>query len=109
MIHSQNHIYQAILAGSAVIIIDGLQTALVVSIAGGVKRTVEEPTSQGLIRGPKEGFTEDISTNLTLVRRKLRTPDLKFERHLYREIFTNQSHFNLYRRNCESGSGSGDY
>ncbi|MNO17306.1 Spore germination protein B1 [compost metagenome] len=82
MIHSQNQIYQALLEGSAVIVIDGLQSAVAVSIGGGVRRAVEEPTTQGVIRGPKEGFTEDISTNLTLIRRKLRTPDLKFESHL---------------------------
>lgn len=82
MIDSQNQIYQAVLTGSAVIIIDGLQSALAVSIAGGVRRAVEEPTSQGVIRGPKEGFTEDISINISLIRRKLRTPDLKFDSHI---------------------------
>ncbi|MEC0170919.1 spore germination protein [Paenibacillus graminis] len=82
MIDSQNQIYQAVLKGSAVILIDGLQSALTVSIAGGVRRAVEEPTSQGVVRGPKEGFTEDISTNITLIRRKLRTPDLKFDSHI---------------------------
>nr|WP_245236135.1 spore germination protein [Paenibacillus sonchi] len=82
MIDSQNQIYQAVLAGKAVIVIDGLQSALTVSIAGGVRRAVEEPTSQGVVRGPKEGFTEDVATNLTLIRRKLRTPDLKFDSHI---------------------------
>ncbi|MGN7761116.1 spore germination protein [Paenibacillus sp. 22594] len=82
MIDSLNQIYQAVLTGNAVIVLDGLQSALAVSIAGGVRRAVEEPTSQGVVRGPKEGFTEDISTNITLIRRKLRTPDLKFDSHI---------------------------
>ncbi|OKP77503.1 spore gernimation protein KA [Paenibacillus sp. P3E] len=82
IIDSLNQIYQAVLTGNAVIVIDGLQSALAVSIAGGVRRAVEEPTSQGVVRGPKEGFTEDISTNITLIRRKLRTPDLKFDSHI---------------------------
>ncbi|MGP0578931.1 spore germination protein [Paenibacillus peoriae] len=82
MIHSQNEIYQAILSGNAVIVTDGNTYALAVSIAGGVRRAVEEPSSQTVVRGPKEGFTEDISTNITLIRRKIRTPDLKFESHI---------------------------
>ncbi|WP_311518679.1 hypothetical protein [Paenibacillus albidus] len=43
MIHSQNQIYQAILSGSAVIVLDGIQSALAVSITGGTRRLVEEP------------------------------------------------------------------
>ncbi|WP_246772723.1 spore germination protein, partial [Paenibacillus polymyxa] len=74
IINSQNQIYQAIFSGSAVIVIDGNPCALTISIAGGVRRSVEEPSSQTVIRGPKEGFTADISTNITLIRRKLRTP-----------------------------------
>jgi spore germination protein KA len=36
-----------------------------------------------VLRGPKEGFNESIMTNLSLIRRKLKTPDLKFK---FREI-----------------------
>jgi spore germination protein KA len=78
-IHTKAQMIEAILAGSALIVIDGVQHTLAVSINGGIRRGVEEPSSQTVIRGPKEGFTEDISANITLLRRKLRTPDLKLE------------------------------
>ncbi|GGG04024.1 hypothetical protein GCM10010912_55990 [Paenibacillus albidus] len=68
------------------IVLDGIQSALAVSITGGTRRSVEEPSSQTVIRGPKEGFTEDISINITLIRRKLRTPDLKFESHIIGKV-----------------------
>ncbi|PYI54073.1 spore germination protein [Paenibacillus flagellatus] len=67
------------LDGCAVVLFDGSPVAAAVSIPGGARRAVEEPSSQTVIRGPKEGFTEDLSTNLALVRRKLRTPDLRVE------------------------------
>ncbi|MBW4841566.1 MAG: spore germination protein [Paenibacillaceae bacterium] len=67
------------LSGAAVVLVDGVEGARVVSISGGSRRSVEEPSSQTVIRGPKEGFTEDISTNLSLLRKRLRTPDLRFE------------------------------
>ncbi|WP_379136215.1 spore germination protein [Paenibacillus sp. sgz500958] len=82
VIYSEGQLIQAILAGNAVIVLEGTPSALAVGIAGGQRRGVEEPTSQTVIRGPKEGFNEEISTNLTLLRRKLRTPELKFESHI---------------------------
>ncbi|MRN54633.1 spore germination protein [Paenibacillus monticola] len=78
IIHAENQMIAAILAGNVVILVDGVQVALAASIQGGIRRAVEEPTTQTVIRGPKEGFTEELSTNITLLRRKLRTPDLKF-------------------------------
>ncbi|MGG6312708.1 spore germination protein [Paenibacillus macerans] len=76
---SQGEMIAGILAGAAAVLIDGVQGALIASIPGGSRRSVEEPSSQTVIRGPKEGFTEELSTNMALLRRKLRTPDLRFE------------------------------
>lgn len=67
----------AVLEGKAVILVDGMKEAFSTSIESLDKRSVEEPSSQTVIRGPKDGFTEDISTNLSLIRRRLRTPDLR--------------------------------
>ncbi|MFS0869202.1 spore germination protein [Paenibacillus xylanilyticus] len=78
---SPQRVYQAILTGHVIIVVDGVQEVLAVSISGGERRSVEEPTSQTVVRGPKEGFTEEMTTNITLIRRKIRTPDLKFQMH----------------------------
>ena len=40
-------------------------------------RSIAEPESERVIHGPREGFNESILVNLTMLRRKLRTPDLK--------------------------------
>ncbi|MFG1732730.1 spore germination protein [Paenibacillus sp. 843] len=74
-----NALIPAVLEGKAVILIDGSQVAYSASIAGLEKRSIVEPSSQTVIRGPKDGFTEDISTNLSLIRRRLRTPDLRVQ------------------------------
>ncbi|MCL6658483.1 spore germination protein [Paenibacillus amylolyticus] len=74
-------VHKAILTGNVVILMDGIQNVLAVPISGGARRSVEEPTSQTVVRGPKEGFTEELTTNITLVRRKIRSPDLKFQMH----------------------------
>ncbi|MCG7382053.1 spore germination protein [Paenibacillus sp. ACRRY] len=78
---SPDLIYRAILTGHVVVLVDGENYAIAVPVSGGERRSVQEPTSQTVVRGPKEGFTEEINTNMTLIRRKIRTPDLKFLMH----------------------------
>ncbi|MFZ5649784.1 MAG: spore germination protein [Bacillota bacterium] len=68
-----------ILYGDVALLIDGLDTFLLVEIKGWDTRGISEPMSEVLVRGSREGFTEDISTNITLVRRRLRSPDIVFE------------------------------
>lgn len=69
----------SILSGDTVILIDGYQQGYSVSTAGWEDRGVEEPTSQTVVRGPKEGFTENFRTNTALVRRKIKDPKLWLE------------------------------
>ena len=43
-------------------------------------RGIDEPDSDVTVRGPKAGFVEDAETNMALIRKYIRTPDLKFVR-----------------------------
>ncbi|MBO9129021.1 spore germination protein [Bacillus sp. 165] len=45
------------------------------------KRTPEESAIETSIRGAKDGFVEDITTNISLVRRRLHTPSLCVEKY----------------------------
>ncbi|MFM9278918.1 spore germination protein [Paenibacillus jiagnxiensis] len=78
-IYGKEELLHAILAGQTAIIIDGVHCAFTAPIQGGARRSVEEPSSQTVVRGPKEGFTEDIGTNIALLRRKIRSADLRLE------------------------------
>lgn len=44
------------------------------------KRQPEESAIETSIRGPKDGFVEDIKTNISLIRRRLNTPSLCLEK-----------------------------
>ena len=46
---------------------------------GGERRSIQEPASQVVIRGPHEGFTESNGTNIAMVRRIIKSPDLWVE------------------------------
>lgn len=69
----------AVLSGDVVLFLDGENTALIISIRGWETRGVTEPVTETVVRGPREGFVETIRTNTALIRRKIRTPNLKFE------------------------------
>ncbi|CAG7646890.1 spore germination protein [Paenibacillus allorhizosphaerae] len=70
---------RAILSGSTVILPDGWALGLAANTQGGEHRSVEEPSSQSVVRGPREGFTEQINTNTALIRRKIKDPNLWLE------------------------------
>ena len=40
-------------------------------------RSIAEPPTSMVMRGPREGFTEDVKTNVTLLRKRLKTSDFK--------------------------------
>lgn len=67
------------MSGFAVLAIDGYSKMLVIGIQGFSFRGVSEPSSEMVYRGSREGFTEPLRINMTLVRRRLKTPDLVFK------------------------------
>ncbi len=69
----------SIIRGDAVLFTEGISEALIISSKGFKTRNIEEPEIEKTIRGPREGFTESLLTNLSLIRRKLETKDLKFQ------------------------------
>jgi spore germination protein len=68
-----------LLSGGTVLFIDGLSHSLLISEKSWEKRAVEEPATEAVIYGPREGFTENIRTNTSMVRRRLKTAKLKME------------------------------
>jgi hypothetical protein len=68
-----------ILQAQVGIIVDGEKNALLADLKGFEKRSIEAPTTEMTIRGPKDSFTESIRTNTTLVRRRICSTKLKLE------------------------------
>ncbi len=66
-----------ILGGDTALLLEGSEAALLLSMRGPTLRGIEEPASEAVVRGPREGFTESLRTNTSMIRRKLRTPHLK--------------------------------
>lgn len=69
----------SIAAGKCGIVIAGSSEAFVSDARGFETRSIEEPQSETVIRGPREGFTEVLRTNTSLLRRRIRDPRLWIE------------------------------
>jgi spore germination protein KA len=65
--------------GDVVLFIDGATEVLTLNTKLLEKRPITEPDNEKILAGPREGFTESLITNLSLVQRKLRTNELKFK------------------------------
>ena len=68
-----------ILAGNTVVFIESMTFAISIACRGWEKREIQEPMSEMVVRGPKEGFIESININRALIRRKIRNENLVFE------------------------------
>lgn len=66
-------------SGFAVLAIDGTNRMLAIGVQGFSFRSVSEPESEVVQRGSREGFTEPLRINMTLIRRRIKSPDLVFE------------------------------
>ena len=68
-----------VLDGNSLLLVDGVDTGFIIGAKFLPVREIMEPPTDVAIKGPREGFIEDIKTNMALVRKRLKTPDLRFE------------------------------
>jgi spore germination protein KA len=74
-----DHVLDGILSGDTALFIDGSIKALLISARGGASRGIQEPDTEVVVRGPREGFTEILRVNTSLLRRRIKNPNLVFE------------------------------
>lgn len=70
---------EKILKAEAFLMIDGIAAGLLLAIEGFEIRAIEEPETEQVVRGPREGFIETSSVNLSMIRRRIPSPHLRFE------------------------------
>lgn len=70
---------EKVLKGSVVIFMSNSESFLAIDILKFNTRIPAEPPTSSVILGPREGFTEDIKTNMTLLRRRFYSDKLVFK------------------------------
>lgn len=74
-----NKALDLLMSGFALFLIDGVNKILAIGIQGFSFRSISEPISEVMQKGSREGFVEAIKINITLIRRRIKNPNLKFE------------------------------
>ena len=72
-------IIDAITYGDTLLLVEGSATGLIINNKGFNLRGISEPEGEKVLLGPREGFTEGLMTNLSMLRRRLRTHQLKLK------------------------------
>ncbi len=70
---------QSVLGGFVALFYDICSKAYLIELRKYSTRSVEEPKAETVVRGPKEGFNENLRTNTSLIRRKIHNPKLVIE------------------------------
>ena len=66
-----------LLRGCCAVVFDRLGSAVCFELKSGTVRAVGQPTVEKSLKGPKEAFVETLRVNTALVRRRLRSPQLR--------------------------------
>ncbi|MGO4887987.1 spore germination protein [Anaerobacillus sp. MEB173] len=69
----------SVLSGDTILFLDHCDQAFIVPTRGWDTRSVAEPETEPIVRGPRDGFVESIRSNTALVRRRIRDPLFRIE------------------------------
>lgn len=78
-VRSLEEVTDAVLFGRLALLVEGHDRAFDIDLRGWEKRAIEEPPTESVIRGPREGFVEHLRTNTAQIRRRIKSPNLRFE------------------------------
>lgn len=71
-----DQLFTSLLSGDVIVLIDSFSSGYIIGNKFWQERGVMEPTAQTVIRGPREGFSENLRVNTALVRRIIKDPNL---------------------------------
>nr|WP_283657582.1 spore germination protein [Paenibacillus sp. RC343] len=100
------NLHELTLLGHTVLIIEGMKEALLVGSPNGSVRSVNEPTSEALLRGPRIGFTEVLSENTSMLRRQGLNKSLEIKKFQVGSRIKKRSGYRVHQGYCESGAPS---
>lgn len=81
-IKKENNIEEAVkslLCGDTLFLLEGSSEILIIGTREWMLRSITEPESEAVVRGPREGFNESLNTNISLLTRRIVNPNLKFK------------------------------
>lgn len=74
-----DRIVKNILSGPSVLFIEGFSDAIILDVRSYPTRGIDEPDTEKVTRGARDGFVETLLFNTNLIRRRIRNPKLTFQ------------------------------
>ncbi len=65
--------------GKTVLLVNGAEDGIILDTTGGNYRAVMEPENESSIRGKREGFVENLETNISMIKRSVKDNNLTIE------------------------------
>lgn len=78
-VKSMDEAIDNVLTGQTVFFIDGYEEAIIIDARQFPGRSPEEPDTERVVRGSRDGFTEILANNTALTRRRIRDENLRIE------------------------------
>lgn len=72
-------VIDGVLDGDTALLVDGYIDTFLLNTRGWDKRSISEPQSETVVRGPRDSFTENFRTNTALIRRRIKHPALRIK------------------------------
>src|SRR5699024_12479221 len=76
--YTLDDLYLALLSGDTLFYLDGIDQVLISDTKFWESRSIEEPVSETLIRRQRDGFVENIHTNIVHLSHKIRDLNFRF-------------------------------
>ena len=75
---TSEEVVSEVVSGNVCLLVDDVKTAFSFGLKKFEKRGITEPPTSTVLKGPREGFVESLPVNVSMMRRRLKTPALKF-------------------------------
>lgn len=79
IIKDQATLVDGILRGKTVLLVNGMEVALGMATYKPEKRSIEQPEAERAVRGPRDGFIEQIHSNIALLRNRLPVSEFRIK------------------------------
>ena len=76
VIEDYDTLFRLLYSGFAVLLAEGMPSALGFGVQGYSSRSIQEPSGEGNVMGAHEGFSETIRTSMSQLRRRMKSPEL---------------------------------
>ncbi|WP_102028157.1 spore germination protein [Salirhabdus sp. Marseille-P4669] len=84
--HELSSITNGVLQGKTALLVHSFESVFLFDTYKENQRSITEPESEQVIRGPREGFIESITANISLLRKRLPTADFRINYHSVGEL-----------------------